>query len=137
MSRPTSASPTDAVGGDTLAATVRLLAERTDGERSTREPKSVAEAYRETHLMLQRFCQVENADGLAPIWGRLARGSKGKLQSILQQELIKVCTGRGLTPDVYSPAVTSKLKQLIRKCNIVSFNFKCECHIAFQVRKEF
>ena len=26
---------------------------------------------------------------------------------------------------------------VIRKCNIVSFIFKCECHIAFQVRKEF
>ena len=25
----------------------------------------------------------------------------------------------------------------IRKCNIVSFHFKCDRHIAFQVRKEF
>ena len=25
----------------------------------------------------------------------------------------------------------------IRKCNMVSLNFKCECHLAFQVRKQF
>jgi hypothetical protein len=112
-------APTDGAGGDTLAAAIRLLAEKADGERPPREPKSVAEVYRETHPVLQRFCQVENVEGLAPIWGRLARGSKGELQSILQQELIKVCTGRGLTPDVYSPAVTSKLKQLVTSLNFV------------------
>ena len=76
-------APTDGVGGDTLAAAVRLLAKKADGERSAREPKSVAEAYRGTHLVLQRVCQVDNVEGLAPIWGRLARGSKGELQSIL------------------------------------------------------
>ena len=30
-----------------------------------------------------------------------------------------MCTGRGLTPDVYSPAITSKLKQLVTSLNFV------------------
>jgi hypothetical protein len=107
------------VGEEPLAAAMRLLAENGGGDRAAREPKGVAEAYRETYPLLQRFCQVDSVEGLAPVWGRIARGAKGELQSILQQELNKVCTGRGLTPDVYSPAVTSKRKQLVTSLNFV------------------
>jgi hypothetical protein len=32
--------------------------------------------------------------------------------------------------------VPATLQDHIRKCNDVSFNFKCECHFAFQVRKQ-
>ena len=37
----------------------------------------------------------------------------------------------------YMVTVSDEAFALIRKCNIVSFHFKCDCHIAFQVRKEF
>jgi hypothetical protein len=62
---------------------------------------------------LQRFRHVESIEGLAPIWGCLARGVKGEVLSILQQEMNRVCTGCGLAPDIYCPAVTSKIKQLV------------------------
>jgi hypothetical protein len=54
---------------------------------------------------------------LAPLWGCLARGGKSEQQSILQQELTRVCTGQGLTPDVYCPVVTSGLKQMVASLN--------------------
>ena len=68
-------------------------------------------------MVLQRFCHVDNVEGLAPIWGRLARGAKSELQSILQQEFSRVCTGRGLSTDYYCPAVTSSIKQLVTGLN--------------------
>lgn len=106
----------DPAGTPMLTALQQIAADVTS-DRGPREPKGVMEAYRETYMVLQRFCHVDTVEGLAPIWSRLARGSKGELQSILQQELIRVCTGRGLTPDVYCPAVTSNIKQLVTGLN--------------------
>ena len=101
-----------------MVAAMRQLAESAVAERGTREPRGVMEAYRETYSVLQRFCHVDNVDDLAPsLWARLARGAKSELQSILQQELMRVCTGRGLTPDVYCPAVTTHIKQLVTGLN--------------------
>ena len=77
---------------DPIVAVVQQLAENV-GRRGPRKPKGVMEAYHETHTVLQYYCQVDNMDGLAPLWSRLARGSKGEQQSILQQELSWVCTG--------------------------------------------
>ena len=51
--------------------------------------------------------------------GQDCPSAKGKLQSILQQELNKVCLRRGLTPNVYSPVVTLKLKQLVTSLHFV------------------
>ncbi|KAI2507849.1 hypothetical protein MHU86_6629 [Fragilaria crotonensis] len=47
------------------------------GGRTTREPKGIMDAYRETYPVLLRYCQVNSVDELAPLWNRLARGSKG------------------------------------------------------------
>ena len=100
-----------------MLAAVRQLAESATGGRGPREPKGVLEAYRETYPVLHRFCHVDNVEDLAPLWARLARGAKSELQSILQQELMRVCTGRGLTPDVFCPAVTTHIKQLVTGLN--------------------
>ena len=89
------------------------------GGRGPREPKGVMEAYRETYPVLLRFCQVATVEELAPIWGRLARGSKGEQQSIIQQELSSVCGDRGLTTDLYCPAITTGLKQVVTSLNFV------------------
>lgn len=96
---------------------MRQLATGAADDRATRAPKSVEEAYRETHMLLQRVCHVDSIEGLAPIWGRLARGSKIEAQSIIQQELTKVCAGRGLSPDIYCPAVTTSINQLVTGLN--------------------
>jgi hypothetical protein len=106
-------------GADAMAAAVQQLATNVGdlGGRGPREPRGVLEAYRETHTVLQRYCQVATVEELAPIWSRLARGAKGEQQSILQQELTRVCTERGLTPDIYCPVVTTGLKQLVKSLN--------------------
>ena len=87
------------------------------GGRGAREPKGVVEAYRETYPVLLRYCQVGTVEELSPLWNRLARGGKSEQQSILQQELTRVCTGRGLTPDVYCPVVTTGMKQMVASLN--------------------
>ena len=98
-----------------MAAAMRQLAENMLGtDRGSHDVRGVAEAYRETYLVLQRFCHIDIIEGLTPIWTRLARGVKGEVLSILQQEMNRVCTGRGLATDIYCPTVTaSKLKQLL------------------------
>ena len=100
-------------GDSDMSAAVRQLAETLGAERGAREARGVTDAYKETHAVLQRFCHVDNVDGLAPIWSRLARGVKCEVLSILQQEMNRVCIGRGLGPDIYCPTVSSKLKQLV------------------------
>lgn len=103
---------------DPMIAAVQQLAENVGGAGGRgREPKGVMEAYRETYTVLQRYCQVATVEELAPLWNRLARGGKGEQQSILQQELTRVCAARGLTPDVYCPAVTTGLKQMVASLN--------------------
>ena len=103
---------------DPIIAAVQQLAENVGGSGGRgREPKGVMDVYRETYTVLQRYCHVATVAGLAPLWNRLARGGKGEQQSILQQELIRVCTARGLTPDVYCPAVSTGLKQMVASLN--------------------
>lgn len=113
-------------GGDTtvgtfdqmLTAVQRLAADAGEGgTRGAREPKGVLEAYRETYPVLLRYCQVTTVDELAPIWSRLARCAKGEQQSVIQQEMTSVCVARGLTPDLYCPAVTTGLKQVVSSLN--------------------
>lgn len=103
-----------------LVAAVQQLAENVGGlggRPGREEPKGVMEAYRETYTVLQRYCQVATVDELAPVWNCLARGGKGEQQSILQQELTCVCAARGLTPDVYCPAVSTGLNQMVASLN--------------------
>lgn len=85
--------------------------------RSGREQKGIMEAYRETYPVLLRYCQVATVEELAPVWGRLARGAKGEQHSVIQQEMTSVCAERGLTPDLYCPAVTTGLKQMVTSLN--------------------
>lgn len=87
------------------------------GGRNGREPKGIMEAYRETYPVLLRYCQVASVEELAPLWGRLARGAKGEQQSVIQQEMTSLCVERGLTPDLYCPAVTTGLKQMVTSLN--------------------
>lgn len=102
---------------DQMVHAVQQLATTTGAGAREREPKGVAEAYRETYPVLLRYCQVQNVDEVAPIWKRLANGTKGEQQSIIQQEMTRVCGGRGLTPDLYCPVVTTGLKQMIASLN--------------------
>lgn len=97
-----------------MLAAVQQLAENAGaGWHSSREPRGVRDAYRETYPVLQRFCHVSTVEELAPLWGCLPQGGKGEQQSILQQELTRVCSGRSLTPEVYCPMVTMEVKQMV------------------------
>ncbi|KAI2512521.1 hypothetical protein MHU86_1974 [Fragilaria crotonensis] len=70
---------------DQMVQAVQQLATTTaGGGREQREPKGIAEAYRETFPVLLRYCQVQTVDEVAPIWKRLSTGTKGEQQSIIQ-----------------------------------------------------
>lgn len=85
-------------GGDPMMMAVKQMAANV-AEVGVRgawdEPKGVMDSYRKTYpVLLPRFCQVATPmEELAPIWGRLARGTKGEQQSRIQHaELSRVCT---------------------------------------------
>lgn len=104
-----------------LVGAVHRLAETAGGanqRNANREAKTILDAYRETYPTLLRFCEVHAVEEVAPIWTRLANCSKTEQQSVIQQELTRVCLGRGLAPDLYCPVVTTGLRQMI-----VSLNF--------------
>ena len=112
-------------GGDAiLAAQLALIAAggghglRDDGDRVERGPKTVRDAYKETFPLLLRFNRVDQAEDVAPIWARLANSHKSEHQTILHQEFARVCTARGLAPELHCPVVTTKLKQMV-----LSFQF--------------
>lgn len=102
-----------------MATAVQQLAANVGGggDRNPREVKGVRDAYRETYPVLLRYCQVQTVDELAPLWSRLANGTKGEQQSVIQQELTRICVGRGLTPNLYCPVVTTGLKQMVASLN--------------------
>ena len=103
-------------GADPMMLAIQQLAANVAGGQGGREPKGVMEAYRETYYpVLLRYCQVATVDKLTPIWGRLACGAKGEQQSIITQEMANV--NRGLTTDLYCPAVTTGLKQMVNSLN--------------------
>ena len=106
------------VGTDSTASLVGALRALTrregeDGERLPREQKTIAEAYKETHRVLLRFCNVAHVDDVAPVWKRLANCHKSEQHTLLTQELQKVCVARGLSTQLYVPVVTTTLKQMI------------------------
>ena len=82
-------------GPDPVTAAVQRLAKSMGGiaTRGEREPRSMREAYRETYILLLRHFRVATVKELAPIWGCLQ-------QSMLQQELSRVCAEWGLLTDV-------------------------------------
>jgi hypothetical protein len=91
------------------------LARALDGEAlgGTKPPKTIVEAYKETHTTLLRFCNAANSDGVAPMWLRLANCHKSEQHTVLTQELQKICMARGLATEIYTPVITTTLKQMI------------------------
>ncbi|KAI2506961.1 hypothetical protein MHU86_7458 [Fragilaria crotonensis] len=106
---------------DTLAWALGVLtraggrtADETE-DRSTREPKSVPEVYKETYRTLMRFCKVGHPEEVAPVWGHLANcANKSEQHTILVQEFRRVCMARGLSTKLYTPIVMLALKQIIQ-----------------------
>lgn len=119
---PALAEKTDATGTtEALVGAIRALTaprtgRATDGagdEAELREPKTVADAYRETYRTLLRFGNVGSVAELAPLWNRLANCHKSEQHTILTQEFHKVCMARGLSTEYYAPIVTTSLKQMV------------------------
>lgn len=116
-------APPDVLTGDvtgTLAGALRALTESRGGrtgeaaDRSTREPKSVQETYKETYRMLLRFTNVAQVEAVPTIWNRLAKNAgKSEYHTIMVQEFQRVCMARGLITDIYTPVVTASFKQMI------------------------
>jgi hypothetical protein len=111
--------PLDGTVPGGLACVLRVLA-RTGGvtadptDDRTREPKSVAEHYKETHRMLLRYGNVGQVSDLAPIWQRLANCTKSEQFTIMTQEMQKICLARGLATELYTTVVTTGLtKQMV------------------------
>lgn len=101
-----------------LAGLVQNLAQvqqNAAGERrnADREPKSIQEAYRETYPLLLRHCRVEDPVDAPTLWSRLANAHKGEYYTILTQECMSVCRTRGWAPELYTPVITTTLKQAI------------------------
>lgn len=91
----------------------RMWAERSAVAHVTDEVWRM-QVYRETFLVLLRYCQVETVGEVASLWARLANVAKAEQYSVIQQELTRrVCVGRGLTPDLYCPVLTTRLKQMV------------------------
>jgi hypothetical protein len=104
-----------------IAAAMQAVNNARGGDGDERpEPKerSIAEAYKETYRVLLRFGNVNSVDEVAPVWRRLANAHKSEQITILSQEFNKVCMSKGLATDLYSPVVTSQVRQMV-----VSFQF--------------
>ena len=84
-----------------------------DGERMAKEPRTIADTYKETYRTLLRYCNVREPDEVAPVWSRLANCHKSEQHTVLTQELQKVCMARALSTELYTPVVTAGLKQMV------------------------
>ena len=104
----------------TIAGALRALGVARGGrgdvkgdEARAKEPKSIVDAYKETHTTLIRFCNASSANMVAPVWTRLANSHKSEQHTVLTQELRKVCMARGLSTEIYTPIITTTLKQMV------------------------
>ena len=117
---------------DTLAETLRTLgAARSSGDAAerTREPKTIMEAYKETHTTLLQFCNASTVDAVAPVWARLANSHKSEQHTVLTQEFHKVCMSRGLSTDLYAPVITATLKQMVTGLQFVGHGSEAGSHL--------
>ena len=83
------------------------------GPRVTREAKTIMDAYKETYVTLLRYGNVGRSEDVAPLWTRLANCSKSEQHTVLTQEFHKACMARGLSTELYTPIVTTTLKQMV------------------------
>ena len=114
--------PLTAETAGAIAGALRALAQGgggTAGDRSTKEPKSVAEVYKETFRTLLRFNNAAEVSELAPVWARLENCAKGEQYTIRTQEFQRVCMARGLNTSIYAPIVTNALKQMVNGLQFV------------------
>ena len=106
-----------AVGVDAVADAIRALGDVRgsggDGARTPREPKSIADTYKETFRTLLRFCNVAEGTGVAPLWPHLANATKGEQHVVITQELQRACMSRGLSTELFVPVITTTLKQMV------------------------
>ena len=75
--------------------------------------KSRTSTAKATYVLLLRHTRVERTEDLAPLWRRLANAAKAEQQTVIHQELTNVCVNRGLAPELYSPVVSTTIKQMI------------------------
>lgn len=104
--------PADAIA-EALRALTAARGGADEGERTAKEPRTVADTYKETYRTILRYCNVRDLEGVAPLWSRLANCHKSEQHTVLAQELQKVCMARGLSTELYTPVVTSGLKQMV------------------------
>ena len=119
---PALAEPDPAATGGmtgTLAGALRALTETRTGrgsngiDRGAREPKTIQEANKKTYRTLLRYGNVTEVESVVPIWNRLANASKSEYHTIMMQEFQRMCMACGLSTDIYTPVVTTGLKQII------------------------
>ena len=111
---PVTAEVTGTLAGALRALTNARGAEGTTaGDRAAKEPKLIQDVYKETFRTLLRFGNVSRPEDVAPVWGRLANCAKSEQHTLLTQEFHRVCQARGLDTELYTPIVTTALKQMI------------------------
>lgn len=113
---PDLAAPRREDGPDAFAGAIRALAatrEGHEGEPTAKAPKTIAETYKETYRTLLRYCNVGEAEAVAPVWARLANCMKSEQHTVLTQEMQKVCMSRGLSTELYTPVITTGIKQMV------------------------
>jgi hypothetical protein len=112
---PATAEVTGTLAGALRALTsARAGGEATlSGEPTVKEPRLVQDVYKETYRTLLRFCNVSRPEDVAPVWGRLANCVKSEQHTLLTQEFHRVCQAKGLDTELYTPIITTSLKQMI------------------------
>lgn len=109
----------------TLAGALHALTRHTAAagpeDRGPKEPKTIQEVYKETYKLLVRFCNVSHPGEVAPIWSRLANCTKSEQATIIIQEFHRVCMARGLDTALYTPIVTTGVRQMIMGFQFVGY----------------
>ena len=112
--------------GATIVSALRLLGAArgagTDGAgAATATQKTIADAYKETYPTLLKYSNVTVVENVPPVWMRLANCHKSEQHTVLTQELHNVCLSRNLSSDLYSPIITTTLKQMVVGMQFVGF----------------
>ena len=102
------------LGAEAIAGAIQAMNAAGDDARTPREPKTVAEAYKETYRTLLKYGNVLGVEEVAPfLWERMDNSLKRERHIILTQELQKVCMSRGLSTEQNVPVITALLKQMV------------------------